>query len=160
MSKPNGTSLSIEGGEELQKRLAGLSEEVTKKVALKAIRAGTRLMLNAIKSNAPVGPGTPKLRRNKSGDIVVMDYGHLKDNIRARQDSKRVRNAAQGQGVFEMMITAGAAFWGRFVEEGTAKMSARPWMRPAFDANTAPATEKVGDELKKGIDAWVKKNGG
>lgn len=156
----NGVSLSIEGWQELDKRLKALDEEVSKRLAIRAIRVGTRLMFNEVKSAAPVGPGTPKLRRTKNGDIVVGDYGHLRDNIRMRQPDKRSRVAAQAGGLFEFIITTGAAFWGRFLEEGTVKMSARPWMRPTFDGNVDAVTERVGHELKVGIDKFVAKNGG
>lgn len=160
MPDANGVSLSIGGGAELERRLKGLSEEVVKRLALRAARAGSRLMKDAIAAAAPLGPGKAKLRRTRSGDLVVADYGHLRDNIRMRLPSKRARSGAEAGGLFEFIITTGQAFWGRFLEEGTAKMAPRPWMRPAFDATADPATDRVGEVLKTGIDAWVRKNGG
>lgn len=147
----NGTALSVEGGEELAAALRALSEDVVVRLGNRAARAGTNLLKEAIVSAAPVGPGKAKLRRNKSGELVVMDYGHLRDNIKVRGIGKALRSDMNSGGYFEFSISAGHAFWGKFLEFGTVKMAARPFFRPAFDANSQAATDKVGDVLKAGI---------
>ena len=47
------------------------------------------------------------------------------------------------------------AFYGRFVEFGTSKMAAKPFLRPAYDAARAKALkavqERMSAEVKKAI---------
>ncbi len=43
------------------------------------------------------------------------------------------------------------AFHGRFLEFGTSKMSARPWLRPAFDATVGKLEAVMGDRLKRAM---------
>jgi HK97 gp10 family phage protein len=40
------------------------------------------------------------------------------------------------------------AFYGRFVEMGTSKMPAKPFLRPAWDANKENVKKIISDELK------------
>ena len=43
------------------------------------------------------------------------------------------------------------AFHGRFLELGTPKMAARPWLRPAFDAKKAEAQRVFSESLRRRI---------
>ena len=43
-------------------------------------------------------------------------------------------------------------FWWRFVEFGTSKMSAKPFLRPAFDTNVNSVAEEMKSDLAKAID--------
>lgn len=42
-------------------------------------------------------------------------------------------------------------FYGKFVEFGTVKMKAKPFMAPGFENSKARALEKIAEELKKGL---------
>jgi HK97 gp10 family phage protein len=46
----------------------------------------------------------------------------------------------------------GNAFYGRFLEFGTAKMAARPFLRPAFDARSGEALGIFMDRLRENIE--------
>lgn len=59
------------------------------------------------------------------------------------------RNRRTGQ-TYEV---SGNAFYWRFIEFGTEKMKARPFLRPAFEAMYGAATETIITELKRGINA-------
>lgn len=153
----NGTSMSVEGWEELQAALRALSDEVVIKTGNRAARAGATYLKDRIAAALPLGPGTPKLRRNKRGDVVVMNYGHLRDNVKVSALNKRPREKANSAGYLEFSIGPGHAFWGKFLEFGTAKMSARPVWRPVFDSETDATVEKVGNVLRISIARFARK---
>jgi HK97 gp10 family phage protein len=53
-----------------------------------------------------------------------------------------------------------SAFYWRFLEFGTSKMRARPFMRPALQENVGRATDVAVGELNKALDRLAKKAGG
>lgn len=147
----NGMAVSLDGWEELQTALHKLTEDAAIKSGNSAARAGANYLKARIVENLPVGPGKVKLRRNKRGTIVVMDYGHLRDNVKVRAARKNARQAMNLGGEFEFTISPGAAFWGKFLEFGTVKMPAQPVWRPIFDAETDAIVERVGEVLLRAI---------
>lgn len=48
-------------------------------------------------------------------------------------------------------------FWGGFVEAGTSKQSAQPFLRPVADSEQDAAINTFADELRKGLDRAVKR---
>lgn len=142
-----GGAVKIEGVAELKAALAELSNEVATKIGVAADRKAARLMADAMVAIAPYNPkGSYRSRTSKAGIVTKTDYGHLRDNIRVR----RARATTEGKVVFN--INTGNAFWGYFLEYGTVKMTARPFMRPAFDAFREQAITVQIDELKTGIE--------
>jgi HK97 gp10 family phage protein len=50
-------------------------------------------------------------------------------------------------------------FYGRFLEFGTSKMPAQPWLRPAGIAKQDAAGKELNRALQKRMMQWCKKNG-
>lgn len=147
----NGTVMAVEGWEDLARALDMLSDEMTVKAGNRAALAGANYLKGQISAALPLGQRRAKLRRSNNGDVVVMDYGHLRDNVKVRGAGKRARSAMNAAGYFEFSITPGHAFWGRFLEFGTVNQAARPIWRPVFDAETEATVEKVGNVLRLSI---------
>jgi len=142
----SGGKVQLHGVTELKAALAELSDEVATKIGVAADRKAANLMKEAMVAIAPYNPnGSTRSRKSKKGVVTKTDYGHLRDNIRVR----RARAKTDGKIVFT--INTGAAFWGYFLEFGTVNMSARPFMRPAFDATREAAVNVQIEELKSGI---------
>ena len=133
----NGTALSIEGGADLERALAGLANAVSDRIARSAARAGAVVLKDAIKENVPLGPG-------KHGH-------HGRDQIKVSQPARKSKSAFADRGYFEFQITRGDAFWLDFLEHGTVHQRAQPMFRPGFDSAAPRATDAVGDALKAGI---------
>lgn len=86
-----------------------------------AVQAGAFLIENQAKINSPVRTGT--LRRSIHTDIVQADPDRVVAHI--------------GPGVD----------YGVYVELGTRKMHARPYLRPAFESEKGNAIQEVTDSL-------------
>lgn len=144
--------VKFSGGKQLQRGLEEMGEEMATKVGYRAnLKAAQHLRDQYIEA-APFQPGpTVKSWRRKDGSSVTADYGHLKDNIRLRRDK------ARKEGHIVHLVTVGRAFWGRFLEYGTIKMAARPWMRPAFEANKEAVADIQREELDRLIKRTAKK---
>lgn len=153
----NGMAFSLEGWEDLQRALHKLSEDTALRAGNNAARAGANYLKARIVENLPVGPGKPKLRRNKRGTIIETDYGHLRDNVKVRGAGRKARAAMNLAGEFEYTISPGAAFWGKFLEYGTVKMAARPVWRPTFDSETDATVNRVGEVLARNIARFARR---
>ncbi|MEO0033519.1 MAG: hypothetical protein RIS94_3277 [Pseudomonadota bacterium] len=148
--------LTYSGHGDLKDALEGLSQEMGEKAGDMAARSAANLLRDAIREKTPLGPGKPKRRKTKSGEVREYDYGHGRDNIKVRAQSRRVRATFKANGVFQFTVTAGNAFWLRFRELGTIHQSAKPFFRPAWDGNADRAVEKMGEVLKKAIARFEK----
>lgn len=117
----------IEGLDELERQFDRLAETSKKKVMQKALNAGIAPIKKEAKANAPVRTGL------------------LKKSIRSKQ-LRFTENPAVG------IFVSGKAYYWRFLEEGTSKMAAAPFLRPAADSKHEEGVEKFKEKLKAEID--------
>ena len=117
----------IEGLDELEKQFDKLEKTAKKKVINKALTAGVAPIKKEAKKNAPV------------------DKGILKSAIRSKKLKKTEKPSI---GVY---VTGKGYYWW-FIEHGTSKMSAAPFLRPAADAKHREGVEKIKLKLKAEID--------
>ncbi len=54
-------------------------------------------------------------------------------------------------------VDTGDGFWGLFLEYGTRVIQAKPFFRPAIDANIDHISNEVKQKLAKGIESEAKK---
>ena len=132
----------LTGAKELEKVLRQMPRKVGISVLQSALRQGANIVKKEAIARAPMAHKvylSPKVVFKKK------KYGHLKDNIRVTATRHR-------GGAAQMTIHNGRAFWGMFLEFGTSKMGARPWLTPAFEATHQQALDKIGDALGKQIE--------
>ncbi len=132
----------VEGLAELSKQL----EQLADKMAAKAIRgAATSAMLptmRAAQSNIPVGTVEHKTYKGR-----LVGPGFALRNI-----VRRTRVSRSGGLVTVRLGVKQEAFYAvNFLELGTSKMAARPWLRPAYDATYRQVTARLASELSKRI---------
>ena len=93
----------------------------------RALREAGELVRGAIEKEAPKRTGTLKESIKASG-------------VRTREGMKQV------------LVGPGDAGWyGKFVEFGTVKMKANPFMARGYETSKEEAVEKIAEELKKGL---------
>lgn len=85
------------------------------------------------------------------------EYGIMVSSIK-RKYADTARNRRKGR-VGKSYRVAGPAYYWRFLEFGTRKMTARPFLRPAFDRTKSHALDVFTRALASGIDKLVAKLG-
>ncbi len=154
-------SIDVVGLDVLDQAIAELDNKMKDKVLSKALNQALNPIRKDAKFYASVAP-EPHTMITKSGRKVVVQRGLLRSAIRKRKVPKREMGELGGHGV-AMGIYIGKGtkqkeypnYW-HFVEYGTSKMPAMPFLRPAFDKNVQIAVNAFAKTLKDEIDKIVK----
>lgn len=102
--------MNVEGVPELQRKFAALSGKMQRAVLRDSLRSAARVVEKDARNRVPV------------------DTGRLKKAITQNVSVKGVVGEA-------LVGYKKEVFYGRFVEMGTSKMAAQPFLRPALDEN-------------------------
>jgi HK97 gp10 family phage protein len=151
------TEMRLEGLSELLRKLTTLSSDIGSKGGgplRLALFAATKLMRDDAQQRAPVDTG--RLQRNV---IAFRDRDPRSSGV-TEQYGITFRRGKQGRQRRSYHTTARGekdAFYGRFVEFGTSKAPAQPFLRPAFEAKKMESAEMFRTKLAAAIDAAVRK---
>ena len=111
-----------------------------------AAQAGAQVFYDEVKQRVPVSA-----KPHKSGKKTYNPGTLRKAIYQAFAD----KESGQGSAKYRISWNKTHAFYGRFVEFGTSKMAATPFLRPASDAARARALkavqERMAAEVKKAI---------
>jgi HK97 gp10 family phage protein len=125
--------VEILGLKELDTALQELAWPAARRALRNGMRAGANVIRDEARAKAPV------------------DTGLLKRQIRTRE-----RSEDEGNMRFAVEITR-SAFYGRFLEYGTSKLAARPFLRPAAETKTEDAVTKMRDSLAEAIQIELRR---
>ena len=134
---------------QILKALQSLPKNIQKNVMTGAVRAGA----NVVKDEAKA-----RVRVSKDGQKYGK-YPHKAGNLKA---SIGVTKRKSPKGVFIFSVsprkgTRNDGFYGRFIELGTSKMSAKPFLRPAAEASVNKTLEAAKDYMAQRIPSEVAK---
>ena len=138
--------MQLTGFKELAAALRELPERVAKNALRSAVNAGASEIRKQAKANAPKDTG-------------LLEKNIYQKQIREQSDATKqvffvgVRGAKKkkkGEKKVEV------PFYWRFIEFGTSKMPAKPFLRPAFDAKKEVAIERIGEKLDERIQKYAK----
>jgi HK97 gp10 family phage protein len=119
-------NLELEGVENLITEVEKLGAKGSR-IENKALREAGEVVKEAIKQEAPERTGT------------------LKKSI----ETSKVKTK---DGIKHVEVGPGKDGWyGKFVEFGTVKMKAQPFMAPGYEKSKDKAMEKIAEELRKGL---------
>lgn len=123
-----GNKWVVTGIPEIDKALAELERKAQRKIVSSAMRKAMKIVQAEAKNNAPV------------------DTGELKKSIKVRAGKRR-------RGAITIDVrTQDPNHKEKFLEFGTVKMAARPFMRPAYDTKGEQAKKQAIAEILEGIE--------
>ena len=150
-----GFDMKLHGLRELTERMRGLSAKIQKKHLNRALMAAAKLIVDDAKRRAPRGL-TLAIYRN-----IVRKTARRKDGATARViigvRHGKVRTQGGGKKLSRYDKAGLDPFYWWFHEFGTAKLAARPFLRPAFEANARAALEMIRTTLAKGIEEELRR---
>lgn len=133
--------VEIKGLSELMRALQELPKAVEQKCLKVAVMTGANVIKRA------------------AADLVVRRTGLVAKAVRIAFNKKE---SAPGKSVFHVFVSRKVkvkrekrtydAFYWRFLEFGTVKMAAKPFMRPAFDSTSREAAEVIKGKLAERIE--------
>lgn len=157
-------TVRVDGLRELQEKLTALGNEFGTKAAFNPVRNALNKAARVIRDSAK-----QKVRR-KTGtlaeNIIVTSRGKpdpqgylsTKVTVRAKAKAYKSSSANVRKGKIGLHYQHyGALYYARFLEFGTAKMKAYPFLRPAFEENKGALPEMIKTELAAAIERSVAK---
>ncbi|MDO4895014.1 HK97-gp10 family putative phage morphogenesis protein [Moraxella sp.] len=146
-------SIQVEGLKELDEALGELDKDLRGKALYPALNYASSPMLKEAKQRAALAKEPHEMEYQ--GQIHQVKPGLLKSAIRR----KRVKARYYQQGAAVMIYVGRGTkqklyprYW-HFIENGTRKMPATPFLRPAFDTHKDEAVErfkkKLGERIEK-----------
>ncbi|PZX32060.1 HK97 gp10 family phage protein [Cupriavidus phytorum] len=140
MAKPR--RVTIENAEALKGKLNALDQIASESVLRQAAVAGGRVIHAEVKLRAPVDLG---IYEGKQGRHPP---GFLRSHIiLAFEEEKSV----PGRLASYIVTWSKEAFYGRFLEYGTSKMAAQPFLRPGFEAKKKAAAAAVSAVIQEKV---------
>ena len=154
-------SVKIEGLKELQEAMNQLPLEIQKRPLRSAVSAGAKVIVDEAKRLAPQGE-TGNLRKAlyRYRSRSQSSRGQETFLVGVRKGKKNYVDSAKNRRlnrVGKKYTVEGEAFYWRFVEFGTSKMPARPFLRPAFESKKNQAVETIKNRLAVAIENTAKK---
>lgn len=151
-------SVAVQGLAELERKLEGLTNELAGKALYSALNVALTPVVKEAKQRALVASEPHEM----NGTII--QPGLLASAIRKKRVPKgeMVGELANGaaMGVFIGKGTKQKIYprYWRFVENGTVKMAATPFLRPAFDNNINVMIAKFSEKLSANIDKFTRQS--
>ena len=149
--------VKIHGLDDVRRALKRLPKEIRKREVQKALRPGAKVIQAMAKQLAPTGEG---FLRKIHGNEWLHFKGTLANSIVIRAEKKRflLDTARLRVGVLSSSrdINIGAWYW-RFVEFGTSKMTAKPFLVPAFERTKYVADKLIKKALLQGVERQARR---
>lgn len=155
-----GFSIKVEGLQELDKRLREFGPKIAANGLRSASLAGAKVFLNAAKETVPVRTGTLRAnlvtKRRRTAQNVAT-YAVVVKQITLKHADTRLNRRLRRVG--RKYKADGPGFYAKFLEFGSSKMSAKPFLRPAFLSNTEQAIAAVKSGLERAVARAAKRAG-
>ncbi|WP_375577108.1 HK97-gp10 family putative phage morphogenesis protein [Paracidovorax oryzae] len=130
------------------KRLDKLTEAASK-AARPAAQAGAQVFYDEVRKRAPVSGKAHSTKGKKQ----TYQPGNLRDSI---YQAFMREQSGEGSARYRISWNGREAFYARFVEFGTSKMAARPFLRPAYDAVRDAAVQAARQTMRERLRAGMR----
>ena len=154
---------SLTGFGDLKAVLDELPAATQRNVLKKATRKALEPTFHEVRNSAPVRSG--KLRASVRLEVGMDDPGYrarASASFKSKGNAREVKRTKGGGNILATIKVGGAgAFHAPFIEFGTVKMAAHPFLRPAIDGNEqsiiASLRETMSVEVRKAAARRAKK---
>jgi HK97 gp10 family phage protein len=152
------TTVQVEGLRELRARLKALPPKLQGPPARHALHAGAKVIKQAARNSSAWSDDTGFLRENIvqfSAKKSETQYdAEVRVGVRKRRTKRQGKRLAAARGRRQRRQRKGivTAYYWKYLEFGTSRMAARPFMRPAFEANKMDALNRIIESLRVQID--------
>lgn len=150
-------AVKVEGLKELDRALGELQEDMRGKALYSALHFAANPMLKEAKARAAQAPEPHQMQYG--GNTVTVKPGLLKSSLKKRRLTKKEHAQGMCSAAIGIVISKKnpqklyPRYW-HFIERGTKKMPATPFLRPAFDNNKDEAVERFKKKLGERIDKF------
>lgn len=151
-------NVKVDGLSQIHKALSELGRKVSNKIAVKAMREGGKIVREQARQNAPIlSQSTPyrragTLKKAIKSSTKVLKNGKIGTVIRVKElTTKQIETFKVRSGKKGALNPKDPYYW-RFIEFGTSKMPAKPFLRPAFEQTKEKAATEIIKTLKDGIE--------
>lgn len=158
--------IKIEGLREIQRAMRDLPQRVERRLLEKSLIAGAVLVRDEARRLAPILQ-IPDPRRRAGTLRRAIRVGRVRPEQYTATVWVRMRALTRRQVTKFKKTRRGAAgaenpndpFYWRFVEFGTSKMTARPFLRPAFEARKFAAVKRAIEDARNRVQTEIAKLG-
>lgn len=141
-------AVTITGLNDLGRRLSIFSERITNEITKAAIKEGALVFKAKAIDNIDLNNHNIKQHRLKvKGVYITINPGNLKKNIFI----KKVKGMPKGTVRMEVFLRKRTAWYGTFVERGTSKMAATPFMASAFESKREEVVQVFKERIRRAI---------
>lgn len=148
----------LQGMESLLAKLDAAKQEVKYKSGRSALRKAANVVAKKAKQKAQTydDPATAEsIAKNvavRFSSKLFKRTGHIGFRIGILGGARGIQKKGKGKGA-----PGGSTFYWRFLETGTEKLAARPFLLPALKDNQSEVISTFAKAFEKGLDAAVKK---
>lgn len=148
-------SITVSGLDEIGRALKDFPQIIGQKYLRRATFTAAALIESDAISRAPVRTGALRdhiaiFKRSSDGNTAHYAIGVR--GIRLNRKIKKVLRILRRANGTRTAIAGDTYYW-KYLEFGTAKMAARPFLRPAFEAQKEAATQVFRTSLAEGVIA-------
>ena len=136
------SGFQITNPEALSNALRAMEVGAAESTLRQASAAGATVFLAEMRLRAPVGFGGYERKGTQHPP------GFLRDHLLVFYNAE---DSVTGARSTYSATWSRDAFYGRFLEYGTSKMAARPFLRPSFEAKQTAAAQAVSDVINKKV---------
>lgn len=145
--------VEVDGVEETARNMAALAKRYSRATAEGAVAGGHLVRSDAIKSIQEQSPGEMVTRTRTGGGTYV--HTASAEGDAPNTDTGRLVQSVQVEVTKKTVDVGSTLDYASYLEFGTKRMVARPWLFPAFERNKAAITRLI----KHGIDAVTRRHG-
>jgi len=155
--------MQLEGLKELQAAMRELPAQMQRGATRKALMSGAKVTRVQAKATSAWADDSGFLREAIVSYAVKKNEHEYTDQVRIgvkRRRTKKPSRKLSGAGArrqrrqTKKIVTP---YYWRYLEFGTSRMAARPFMRPAFESTKAAAVRRIGERLREGVEEAAQK---